>query len=87
MGDEATYSQIAKEMLTDHSFFTLHWKQQVWLEKPPLIIWLTVLAFKFFGISETSAHIFPGIFGILSAINRLFIIYSSKTYHFRSQQP
>jgi 4-amino-4-deoxy-L-arabinose transferase-like glycosyltransferase len=67
MGDEAIYSQVAKESLSNHSYLVLHWKGQLWFEKPPLIIWLTALSFKFFGISETSAHIFPGIFSILSA--------------------
>lgn len=68
MGDEATYSQIAKEMLADKSFFILHWKQQLWFEKPPLVIWLTALSFKLFGVSETSAHLFPGIFSAVSSI-------------------
>lgn len=68
MVDEATYSQIAKEALLKNSFLTPTWQQQPWFEKPPFIIWLTALSFKLFGVSETSAHLFPGIFGILSSI-------------------
>lgn len=68
MADEAIYGQVAKESLWGNSFLTFHWKQQLWFEKPPLMLWLTTLSFKLFGISETSAHIFPGIFGTLSAI-------------------
>ncbi len=81
MGDEATYSQVAKESLLGNSFLTLHWKQQLWFEKPPLIIWLTALSFKTFGISETSAHIFPGIFGILSSL----ALYSIATELFKNK--
>lgn len=72
MGDESTYAQIAKEMLADRSFLIPHWKQTLWFEKPPLILWLTALSFKIFGTSETAAHIFPGIFGILSATTLYF---------------
>lgn len=68
MGDEATYSLIAKESLFDKSFFVLRWKEQLWFEKPPLVIWLTALSFEYSGIKETSAHIFPAIFAISSSI-------------------
>ncbi len=68
MGDEAIYSQIAKESIARNSFLTFYWKGQLWFEKPPLMLWLTIASFKLFGISETSAHIFPGIFGILSSL-------------------
>ncbi len=73
MGDEATYSQIAKESLADNSYLALHWKGMLWFEKPPLMIWLTALAFRLGGISETTAHIFPGIFSILSAAVLCFL--------------
>lgn len=73
MGDEAIYSQVAKEGLLDNSWAVLHWKRQLWFEKPPLIIWFTMVAFKFFGISEVTAHIFSGLFGILSAVILYFL--------------
>lgn len=73
MGDEATYSQIAKESLWRNDYWTLHWKGDLWFEKPPVVIWLTALAFRFWGISETSAHIFPGLFSILSATVLYFL--------------
>lgn len=73
MGDEATYSQVARESLHDNSYFIFHWKRALWMEKPPLVIWLTILAFKLWGISETSAHVFPGIFSVLSAVILFFI--------------
>ena len=68
MIDEAIYAQVAKESLLNNSFLTLHWQGQPWFEKPPLIIWLITLSFKLFGISETSARLFPGLFGAFSAL-------------------
>lgn len=73
LGDEATYSQIAKESLSSGSYFTLHWKGDLWFEKPPILIWLTALVFELFGISELSAHIVSGFFGISSAVIIYFI--------------
>ncbi|MDQ1283863.1 MAG: Dolichyl-phosphate-mannose-protein mannosyltransferase [Patescibacteria group bacterium] len=81
MGDEATYSQIAKESLADNSYLTLHWKGSLWFEKPPVMIWLTALAFRFWEVSETAAHIFPGIFSILSAT----VVYFLGKDFFRSK--
>jgi 4-amino-4-deoxy-L-arabinose transferase-like glycosyltransferase len=66
-GDEATYSQIARECLSNHHFFVLSLNDRVWFEKPPFLIWLTILSFKIFGITEFSARFFPSIFGVLSA--------------------
>lgn len=73
MGDEATYSQIAKESLYDHSYLALHWKRDLWFEKPPLMIWLTALSFKLFGVSEIAAHIFPGFLALASAAILYFL--------------
>jgi len=71
-GDEAIYSQIAREGLEKKSYLNLYWQNKLWFEKPPLVIWLTEISFSFFGISEFSAHIFPGIFGIMSAVSLYF---------------
>jgi hypothetical protein len=67
MGDEATYAQVAKESILNNSYMILHWKGQLWFEKPPLVIWLNITAFNLFGISETSARLFPGLLGVASA--------------------
>jgi 4-amino-4-deoxy-L-arabinose transferase-like glycosyltransferase len=81
-GDESIYSQVARECLEKKSFLTLYWKNQAWFEKPPLLIWLTMISYSLFGISEISSHIFPGLFGILG----VSIIYFFGKELFRNQQ-
>lgn len=66
-GDEAIYSQIARESIESGSYLSLYWQDKLWFEKPPLIIWLTIFPFRIFGVSEFVAHIIPGIFGIAGA--------------------
>lgn len=72
-GDEATYAEIAREGLFSHHFFALSLNNVGWFEKPPLLIWLTELSFKSFGISEFSARFSPGVFGISSAVVLYFL--------------
>ena len=63
--DEAIYAQVAKEMVSSGDWITPHWNQQEFFQKPPLLIWLTALLFKVFGISEFTC---PG--GVGSFRNR-----------------
>ena len=62
--DEAIYAEIAKEMLAGHNWLTPHFDFQPWLEKPPLFMWLTVLMYRLFGISEFSARFTGALCGI-----------------------
>jgi 4-amino-4-deoxy-L-arabinose transferase-like glycosyltransferase len=64
-GDEAIYSQVARENISHNSFFDFYWNNKLWYEKPPLLIWFTMLSFKIFGISGSSARIFPILFSAL----------------------
>ncbi len=54
--DESIYAEVAKEMLTRHSWWTLSWNFEPWVDKPPLFMWLTALLYRFFGVSETSSR-------------------------------
>jgi 4-amino-4-deoxy-L-arabinose transferase-like glycosyltransferase len=54
--DESIYAEVAKEMLTQHSWWTLSWNFQPWVDKPPLFMWLTALLYRCFGVSETTSR-------------------------------
>jgi hypothetical protein len=54
--DESIYAEVAKEMLTRHSWLTLSWNSQPWVDKPPMFMWLTALLYRCFGVSETSSR-------------------------------
>jgi len=71
--DEATYAQIAQNVLAHGSWMTLQYGGTNWFEKPPLYIWLVALSMKFFGASEFAIRIPSAFFNIL-AVAFLFLI-------------
>jgi 4-amino-4-deoxy-L-arabinose transferase-like glycosyltransferase len=61
--DEGIYAEISREALSS-GWLVLHWNRQLWMEKPPLLIWVTAFFFKLFGISEFSARIGSALSGV-----------------------
>ncbi len=55
--DELTHATAALEAARDGHWMPLFFKGQPWLEKPPLIPWLTALCIKLLGPSETAARL------------------------------
>ncbi len=62
--DESIYAEVAKEMLTQHSWWTLSWNFQPWVDKPPLFMWLTALLYRCFGVSETTSRMVGVLCGV-----------------------
>ena len=55
--DESIYAEVAKEMLTRHSWLTLSWNFEPWVDKPPLFMWLTALLYQLFrSFGDVVAH-------------------------------
>ncbi|MCK5466751.1 hypothetical protein KAI56_04645 [Candidatus Parcubacteria bacterium] len=44
--DEAIYSEVAREGLLKSSWIDLYYKESLWFEKPPFVIWLTMSSYK-----------------------------------------
>ncbi|HSF31950.1 MAG TPA: glycosyltransferase family 39 protein [Candidatus Tectomicrobia bacterium] len=61
--DEAIYAQVAREMLSSHSWTTLTWNGALFFHKPPLHFWYTALTYKMLGVSEFAARLWPAMFG------------------------
>jgi 4-amino-4-deoxy-L-arabinose transferase-like glycosyltransferase len=74
--DEAIYAEVSREMLSG-SWLTPHWNNQLWLEKPPLMLWITAIFFKLFGVSEFWARAGSAFSGI--AIVALLHGYLART--------
>jgi 4-amino-4-deoxy-L-arabinose transferase-like glycosyltransferase len=55
--DEGRYAEIAREMLQSGNAIVPHLNYVAYVEKPPLLYWLTTLSFWIFGISEFSARL------------------------------
>ncbi len=67
--DEARYAEIAREMLQSGNAIVPHLNYVAYVEKPPLLYWLTTLSFWIFGVSEFAARLpvaLSAIAGILA---------------------
>jgi 4-amino-4-deoxy-L-arabinose transferase-like glycosyltransferase len=67
--DEARYAEIAREMLQSGNLLVPHLNYVAYVEKPPLLYWLTALSFWIFGVSEFAARLpvaLSAIAGILA---------------------
>jgi 4-amino-4-deoxy-L-arabinose transferase-like glycosyltransferase len=69
--DEARYAEIPREMLASGNFLIPHLNYVPYIEKPPLLYWLTSLAFHFLGTNEFAARIVPA----LSALGGVVVTY------------
>ncbi len=61
--DEGIYAEVSREMLGG-SWIVPHWDGQPWMEKPPLMLWLTAVFFKLFSVSEFCARAASALSGI-----------------------
>jgi 4-amino-4-deoxy-L-arabinose transferase-like glycosyltransferase len=55
--DEARYAEIAREMLQSGNLLVPHLNYVAYVEKPPLLYWLTTLSFWILGVSEFAARL------------------------------
>lgn len=65
--DESRYAEIAREMLASGNFIVPHLNYVPYVEKPPLLYWLTALAMRCFGINEFAAR-FAGALAALAGV-------------------
>lgn len=63
--DEAWYAEVTKQMLRTKEFFVLSWNHTVFLDKPPMYMWLSVVSSALFGLSEFSVRLPSAISGVL----------------------
>ena len=61
--DEGIYAEVSREMLT-LGWLIPHWNYQVWLEKPPLMLWITAVLYRGFGVSELTARLGSALSGV-----------------------
>lgn len=54
---DAVHAQIARDMIRSGDWVTAHIDGVVYLEKPPLLYWLTALSYKIFGVHDWAARI------------------------------
>ena len=69
--DAAQYANISREMLHNRSFLELYDRGQDYLDKPPMLFWLSSLSMYIFGI-HGAAYRFPSFLFSLLAIYSTF---------------
>jgi 4-amino-4-deoxy-L-arabinose transferase-like glycosyltransferase len=55
--DEARYAEIAREMLASHNLIVPQLNYVPYIEKPPLLYWLTAASMKLLGVSQFAARL------------------------------
>ena len=71
--DEPRYAQVAREMFERNDWVTPTLGGANWFEKPALLYWLQIAAYKLFGVSEFAARFGSALFG-LGTIFSLWIL-------------
>ena len=64
--DEPRYAQVAREMFLKGDLVTPTLGGHTWFEKPALLYWLMIAAYKLFGVNEFSARLGPALCGLLT---------------------
>src|SRR5262245_54455834 len=59
--DEGRYAEIAREMVVRGEWIVPMLQGEPYLDKPPLLYWLTMLSYRVFGIQEWSARLAPAL--------------------------
>lgn len=80
--DEAWYAEAAKQILKTKDFIILRWNGEIFLDKPPMYIWLSVASSYLFGLSEFSVRLVSALSGFTIIIAVLF--FSFKRWGFLS---
>jgi 4-amino-4-deoxy-L-arabinose transferase-like glycosyltransferase len=70
--DEARYAEIAREMLVLRDFITPHLDYVPYIEKPPLLYWLTAFSMRVGGVNELAARL-PNATAALVGIGAVYL--------------
>ena len=82
--DEPRYAQVAREMFMRGDLITPTLGGRPWFEKPALLYWLIIFAYKLFGVSEFSARFGAALCGLLTVIPVSILTRNFETAHSES---
>ncbi|MFW6129715.1 MAG: ArnT family glycosyltransferase [Atribacterota bacterium] len=80
--DAAQYASISREMAEKGNFLEVTYRGRDYLDKPPLLFWLSALSFKIFGISNVTyklPSLLFAILGIFSTYKLGKLLYNKST--------
>lgn len=79
--DAAQYASMSREMLETGNYLQLHNRYLDYLDKPPLLFWVTTFSFKLFGISNFTYRLPSFLFvliGVWSTFNLGKLLYNKQ---------
>ena len=65
---EARYAEIPRQMLEAGRFLVPVLHGQDYLDKPPLLYWSVMAAYRVFGVSDWAARLVPALAGVLTVL-------------------
>ncbi len=80
--DAAQYASMSQEMLQSKNWLEIYQHKGDYLDKPPLLFWLSATSFKIFGVSNWAYKLPSFLFaivGIFSTIKLGELLYNKKT--------
>lgn len=66
--DEAKFAEAAREMYVSGNYIAPYFNGNLFVDKPPLQYFMSVLGFKIFGVNAFGARFFSAIFGLLTLV-------------------
>jgi 4-amino-4-deoxy-L-arabinose transferase-like glycosyltransferase len=76
--DEARYAEIAREMIESGNYIVPHLNYVAYVEKPPLLYWLTSISFGLLGLNEFAARVPVAVSALAGVLATL--VFTIKTY-------
>jgi 4-amino-4-deoxy-L-arabinose transferase-like glycosyltransferase len=70
--DEARYAEIGREMLALREYLIPHLNYVIYIEKPPLLYWLTALSYRLFGVDQSAARFFVALSAVAAVAATAF---------------
>jgi 4-amino-4-deoxy-L-arabinose transferase-like glycosyltransferase len=80
--DAAQYASISQEMMQTGDYLQVHHRHADYLDKPPLLFWLTSISFKLFGASNFSFRLPSFLFliiGLFATFKLSELLYDKRT--------
>ena len=72
--DEAQFTEASREMFVTKNFWVPHFNGELYVDKPPLQNYFSILGFYLFGVNELGARFFSGIFGVLTLMTTYLFV-------------
>lgn len=65
---ESRYAEIPRQMLAEGNFLIPSLHGEPYLDKPPLLYWLTMASYLTFGVHDWAARLVPSLVGVLTIL-------------------